>query len=111
MHIQYILVRFSFMLVCVVAIFFIFRLCFRFYFLSFFCSLFFFLMIRRPPRPTLTDTLFPYTTLFRSPGRALPAHLPVPPIPPPHDPSGDRPQAGPGPATCASQGRRRPRRP
>src|SRR3546814_1183284 len=27
---------------------------------------FFFLMIRRPPRPTLTDTLFPYTTLFRS---------------------------------------------
>src|SRR6266571_1659405 len=31
---------------------------------------FFFLMIRRPPR----STLFPYTTLFRSPGR-----LPVPP--------------------------------
>src|SRR3546814_8630778 len=28
--------------------------------------LFFFLMIRRPPRSTLTDTLFPYTTLFRS---------------------------------------------
>src|SRR3546814_15413089 len=25
-----------------------------------------FLMIRLPPRPTLTDTLFPYTTLFRS---------------------------------------------
>src|SRR3546814_17926407 len=24
-------------------------------------------MIRRPPRATLTDTLFPYTTLFRSP--------------------------------------------
>src|SRR3546814_16630060 len=23
-------------------------------------------MIRRPPRPTLTDTLFPYPTLFRS---------------------------------------------
>src|SRR3546814_12534022 len=23
-------------------------------------------MIRRPPRPTRTDTLFPYTTLFRS---------------------------------------------
>src|SRR3546814_20769407 len=23
-------------------------------------------MVRRPPRPTLTDTLFPYTTLFRS---------------------------------------------
>src|SRR3546814_6311004 len=36
-------------------------------------------MIRRPPRSTRTDTLFPYTTLFRSPGRAAlrqrPAHL------------------------------------
>src|SRR3546814_12783527 len=38
-------------------------------------------MIRRPPRSTRTDTLFPYTTLFRSPtsftnakilGRAIP---------------------------------------
>src|SRR3546814_18185050 len=29
------------------------------------CGLFF-LMIRRPPRSTRTDTLFPYTTLFRS---------------------------------------------
>src|SRR3546814_11227532 len=29
---------------------------------------FFCLMIRRPPRSTRTDTLFPYTTLFRSPG-------------------------------------------
>src|SRR3546814_2550898 len=28
--------------------------------------LFFFSMIRRPPRSTRTDTLFPYTTLFRS---------------------------------------------
>src|SRR3546814_1178313 len=28
----------------------------------------FFLMIRRPPRSTRTDTLFPYTTLFRSVG-------------------------------------------
>src|SRR3546814_658740 len=27
---------------------------------------FFFLMMRRPPRSTRTDTLFPYTTLFRS---------------------------------------------
>src|SRR3546814_11578870 len=34
--------------------------------------LFFFLMIRRPPRSTRTDTLFPYTTLFRSwPGMAV----------------------------------------
>src|SRR3546814_20306100 len=35
------------------------RLCNRFVF---------FLMIRRPPRSTRTDTLFPYTTLFRSLG-------------------------------------------
>src|SRR3546814_2699954 len=39
-------------------------------------------MIRRPPRPTRTDTLFPYTTLFRSPmfGREVPVRaweLPV----------------------------------
>src|SRR3546814_3807453 len=38
-------------------------------------------MIRRPPRSTRTDTLFPYTTLFRSrldrtqtPGRGCPQH-------------------------------------
>src|SRR3546814_10764877 len=31
-----------------------------------FSDVFFFLMIRRPPRSTRTDTLFPYTTLFRS---------------------------------------------
>src|SRR3546814_5489247 len=31
-------------------------------------------MIRRPPRSTRTDTLFPYTTLFRSPGgRGIPS--------------------------------------
>src|SRR3546814_20262791 len=30
--------------------------------------MFFFLMIRQPPRSSRTDTLFPYTTLFRSPG-------------------------------------------
>src|SRR3546814_663344 len=34
--------------------------------LLFFFIFFFFLMIRRPPRSTRTDTLFPYTTLFRS---------------------------------------------
>src|SRR3546814_18535385 len=46
----------------------------------------FFLMIRRPPRSTRTDTLFPYTTLFRSRGvrvhpeqllDALRHHIPV----------------------------------
>src|SRR3546814_3321396 len=30
-------------------------------------------MIRRPPRSTRTDTLFPYTTLFRS--QAMPGHV------------------------------------
>src|SRR3546814_9984185 len=34
-------------------------------FVVIFCDLFF-LMLRRPPRSTRTDTLFPYTTLFRS---------------------------------------------
>src|SRR3546814_13178230 len=33
--------------------------------------MFFFLMIRRPPRSTRTDTLFPYTTLFRSLDRRI----------------------------------------
>src|SRR3546814_20512334 len=33
-------------------------------------------MIRRPPRSTRTDTLFPYTTLFRSPLRELFAQVP-----------------------------------
>src|SRR3546814_16010780 len=42
-----------------------------FFFFLFFCLVpslccFFFLMLRRPPRSTRTDTLFPYTTLFRS---------------------------------------------
>src|SRR3546814_11189104 len=53
--------------------------------LYYYCLLlFFFLMILRPPRSTRTDTLFPYTTLFRSrpqhpghgrtpPSRAFPA--------------------------------------
>src|SRR3546814_13781759 len=49
----------------------LFQLCsYSFFFILLFeLSLFFFLMIRRPPRSTRTDTLFPYTTLFRSLGR------------------------------------------
>src|SRR3546814_15712261 len=31
-------------------------------------------MLRRPPRSTRTDTLFPYTTLFRSPDFSLAGH-------------------------------------
>src|SRR3546814_2719586 len=47
------------------------------------CACLFFLMIRRPPRSTRTDTLFPYTTLFRSShrlggGDAAAAELPRP---------------------------------
>src|SRR3546814_20019852 len=38
----------------------------------------FFLMIRRPPRSTRTDTLLPYTTLFRS---VAPAHAGASPRP------------------------------
>src|SRR3546814_18038643 len=38
-------------------------------------STFFFLMIRLPPKSTLTDTLFPYTTLFRSFGAAMKSAL------------------------------------
>src|SRR3546814_10498886 len=37
---------------------------------------FFFLMIRRPPRSTRTDTLFPYTTLFRSGSALRPCRVP-----------------------------------
>src|SRR6188768_4393179 len=39
---------------------------------------FFFLMIRRPPRSTRRLTLFPYTTLFRSPGRRIVCRKPTP---------------------------------
>src|SRR3546814_16744678 len=41
---------------------------------------FFFLMIRRPPRSTRTDTLFPYTTLFRAPGGVDQDQLGVGPV-------------------------------
>src|SRR3546814_20838573 len=47
--------------------------------LSITCLLFIcFLMIRRPPRSTRTDTLFPYTTLFRS---AFPRIVTAPDVP------------------------------
>src|SRR3546814_13311847 len=42
-------------------------LCFLYLMILYICFVFsFFLMIPRPPRSTRTDTLFPYTTLFRS---------------------------------------------
>src|SRR3546814_414354 len=40
-------------------------------------------MIRRPPRSTRTDTLFPYTTLCRSVFTPTPVAAPPPPPPPP----------------------------
>src|SRR5438034_4086770 len=52
-------------------------------------SLFFFLIIRRPPR----STLFPYTTLFRS---GPPRPLSPPPGPPPGPPGPPCPSAPPG---------------
>src|SRR3546814_15502081 len=48
------------------------------------CSYFFFLMLRRPSRSTRTDTLFPYTTLFRSlvrPGSPLRLQPPMAVLP------------------------------
>src|SRR3546814_7305835 len=49
------------------------------------CLYIFFLMIRRPPRSTRTDTLFPYTTLFRS-------SLPPVPRPSPRHPRANQPR-------------------
>src|SRR3546814_15544001 len=50
--------------------------CSLFHYYCFVYCGFFFLMIRRPPRSTRTDTLFPYTTLFRSRERR---QMPMPP--------------------------------
>src|SRR3546814_17530281 len=60
-----------------------------------YCVCFFFLRMRRPPSSTRTDTLFPYTTLFRSfhqaprgsrdPSGKVLEHLPSG-IPQPHPP-------------------------
>src|SRR3546814_18946174 len=52
-------------------------------------------MIRRPPRSTRTDTLFPYTTLFRSLGRYEKKIFGQCPRPGFHQPtcSGDQPAA------------------
>src|SRR3546814_14452502 len=57
-------------LLCCVVYLFIFGSFVLFFFCYLFFVFFFFLMIRRPPRSTRTDTLFPYTTLFRSTSRS-----------------------------------------
>src|SRR3546814_15414294 len=53
---------------CVMCVYLSVRICLICHVCVLCCSfyVFFFLMIRRPPRSTRTDTLFPYTTLFRS---------------------------------------------
>src|SRR3546814_17702625 len=86
LHYNFMFISLSSFFVIVVFFFVVFSLLFILVF-------FFFLMIRRPPRSTRTDTLFPYTTLFRSfrwmtsargvktPGPTathLPAHEPEP---------------------------------
>src|SRR3546814_10355999 len=68
---------------------------------------FFVLMIRLPPRSTRTDTLFPYTTLFRS--------APSPPAASartrqgPHKPSSHWGRARPNAGACPPRSRRAPR--
>src|SRR3546814_2178243 len=64
-------------------------------------------MIRRPPRSTRTDTLFPYTTLFRSDGADPPRHRTDP------QPAGTLPglRAQPPLGRADGQPRRRPRQP
>src|SRR3546814_3214534 len=70
-------------------------------------------MIRRPPRSTRTDTLFPYTTLFRSCWSGLSLHPAL------HPPAGEGGPEGrmralfvqgliPQPAPSPASGRRRP---
>src|SRR3546814_7871081 len=57
----------------------------------------FFLMIRRPPRSTRTDTLFPYTTLFRSLYWGGLANVGPLSLSDPHWRAGQRYEAGPRP--------------
>src|SRR6056297_3814305 len=51
--------------------------CLSVFFVGFSLVFFFFLMIRQPPRSTRTDTLFPYTTLFRSAVDGCEDHCPL----------------------------------
>src|SRR3546814_9362695 len=69
-------------------------------------------MIRRPPRSTLTDTLFPYTTLFRSRTRCYSRNrqtLAGRPVQQPRHIRSER--ACPNARGCGPQPRRRPARP
>src|SRR3546814_5149026 len=64
---------------------------------------FFFLRRRGPPRSTRTDTLFPYTTLFRSEGGAQSAPSPHPP---PASGRGGQEQGVDAPEAAAATGRK-----
>src|SRR3546814_3311086 len=59
-------------------------------------------MIRRPPRSTRTDTLFPYTTLFRSAARFARVRLALHPLVPPPRPARHGRNAQPRARTCRS---------
>src|SRR3546814_16945222 len=59
-------------------------------------------MIRRPPRSTRTDTLFPYTTLFRSSPDAVRHHVAGYFPPTPEGPGPHFPYLGSPPAACKS---------
>src|SRR3546814_1835954 len=76
-------------------------------------SLFFFVMSRRPPRSTRTDTRFPYTTLFRSSRNRLTPRNQDVVCNPPHRLVQSAPSRGryenPAPAGSAHQTETRPR--
>src|SRR3546814_10215018 len=72
---------------------------------------FFFLMIRRPPRSTRTDTLCPYTTLFRSSGAGSSPQDPHPSPPRLSPARHHRPQRRAGRLECRRCGARRSRPP
>src|SRR3546814_3157392 len=71
--------------------------------------MFFCLMIRRPPKSTRTDTLFPYTTLFRSVRLRLVAARRSVDRPPPggREPAGARSEGGGDRLDDGARGRRR----
>src|SRR3546814_19543543 len=65
-------------------------------------------MVRQPTRSTRTDTLFPYTTLFRSPGRRQGRGARKGDDGPCcHSPCGNRTAARQSSAACAEHGRRK----
>src|SRR3546814_3675728 len=60
-------------------------------------------MIRRPPRSTRTDTLFPYTTLFRSRPPSSPSQIAPSSMPPTANPAWPRRQVSPSTTPSRSE--------